>query len=155
MTPEQKARQQIDRQLEQAGWIVQDYRQMNISAEENEEGVPELGLDKIKAFTVPLCCVEEQDAIIEEMEQKLSVIAAAEIEIARSLLRAARLRQSILKQAFEGKLVPQDPTDEPASVLARLRASRSAHEENGEAKTSARTRGRRAKTKQVDGSATE
>ena len=32
MTPEQKARQQIDRQLEQAGWIVQDYRQMNISA---------------------------------------------------------------------------------------------------------------------------
>lgn len=32
MTPEQKARQQIDRQLEQAGWNVQDYRQMNISA---------------------------------------------------------------------------------------------------------------------------
>lgn len=32
MNPEQKARQQIDRQLEQAGWIVQDYRQMNISA---------------------------------------------------------------------------------------------------------------------------
>lgn len=32
MTPEQKARQQIDRQLEQAGWIVQDYRQMNITA---------------------------------------------------------------------------------------------------------------------------
>ncbi|MEI7462178.1 MAG: DEAD/DEAH box helicase family protein, partial [Pirellula sp.] len=32
MTPEQKARQQIDRQLEQAGWIVQDYRQMHITA---------------------------------------------------------------------------------------------------------------------------
>ena len=32
MTPEQKSRQQIDRQLEQAGWIVQDHRQMNISA---------------------------------------------------------------------------------------------------------------------------
>jgi type I site-specific restriction endonuclease len=32
VTPEQKARQQIDRQLEQAGWIVQDYRQMNIAA---------------------------------------------------------------------------------------------------------------------------
>ncbi len=32
MTSEQKARQQIDRQLEQAGWIVQDYRQMNITA---------------------------------------------------------------------------------------------------------------------------
>ncbi len=33
MTPEEKARQQIDRQLGQAGWAVQDYRQMNISAE--------------------------------------------------------------------------------------------------------------------------
>ncbi len=32
MTPEQKARQQIDRQLEQAGWVVQDRRQMNITA---------------------------------------------------------------------------------------------------------------------------
>lgn len=32
MTPEQKARQQIDRQLEQIGWIVLDYRHTNISA---------------------------------------------------------------------------------------------------------------------------
>src|SRR5688572_16614363 len=32
MTPEQESRQQIDRQLEEADWVVQDYRQMNISA---------------------------------------------------------------------------------------------------------------------------
>jgi len=35
----------------------------------------------------------------------------------QSLKQAERLRQSILKKAFEGELVPQDPTDEPASVL--------------------------------------
>jgi type I restriction enzyme R subunit len=32
MTPERKARQKIDQQLDACGWIVQDYRQMNISA---------------------------------------------------------------------------------------------------------------------------
>jgi type I restriction enzyme S subunit len=37
--------------------------------------------------------------------------------VEQSLKQAERLRQSILKRAFEGNLVPQDPTDEPASVL--------------------------------------
>jgi len=49
--------------------------------------------------------------------EKLSHFEAAEVAINHSLRRAARLRQRILKQAFEGKLVPEDTTDEPASML--------------------------------------
>lgn len=38
-------------------------------------------------------------------------------QLEKDIIRSSRLRQSILKQAFSGKLVPQDPNDEPASVL--------------------------------------
>jgi type I restriction enzyme S subunit len=63
--------------------------------------------------------------------------------------RAARLRQSILKRAFEGKLVPQDPKDEPASaLLERLRTSRTHDEANGTAATS---KPNRAKIKESSG----
>jgi len=69
----------------------------------------------------------EQRRIVAEVERQLSVVAALEREVEAALVRAARLRQSILKRAFEGRLVPQDPNDEPAAVLLeRIRAAREA-----------------------------
>jgi type I restriction enzyme, S subunit len=53
------------------------------------------------------------------------VIDEMEAEVVLNRRRCSRLRQSILKWAFEGRLVDQDPTDEPASVLLdRIRAER-------------------------------
>lgn len=94
--------------------------------------MPKIDQATIMRCAVPLPPRVEQAQIRAEVSDGLSQIDAAETGIVRSLTRAARLRHSILKQAFEGKLVPQDPTDEPASVLLeRMRAIRSAHEGNG------------------------
>jgi type I restriction enzyme S subunit len=99
------------------------------------------------AFVFP--SKSEQEEIVAILEERISHIDAAEAQIEHGLLRAARLRQSILKRAFEGKLVPQDPKDEPAStLLERLRASRTHDEANGTAATS---KPNRAKIKESSG----
>lgn len=70
----------------------------------------------------PLCSIPEQREIIAILEEKLSSVDAIETEITTALAKLSALRQSILKKAFSGQLVPQDPSDEPASaLLARLR----------------------------------
>ncbi len=82
---------------------------------------------KLAAMAVPVPPLAEQRRIVAEVERRMSVVQQTEATVEASLARAERLRQSILKQAFSGKLVPQDPDDEPASVLLeRIRAEREA-----------------------------
>ena len=76
-----------------------------------------LGLDDIRNVRIPLAYREEQDQVVGEIESRLSVCDKLEQSIEDSLKQAESLRQSILKKAFEGKLVAQDANDESASVL--------------------------------------
>ena len=81
----------------------------------------------LKEMPIPLPPLAEQHRMVAEVERQMSVIQKAEATVDASLKRVERLRQSILKQAFLGQLVPQDPNDEPASVLLeRIRAEREA-----------------------------
>lgn len=121
-------------------------RQLSSMATGTSDSMRNVSQEKIESVLLPLPPREEQAVIVTEVDERTSIITANEVQIHSDLLRAFRLRQSILKQAFEGKLVPQDPKDEPASVLLeRLPANRSAHEGNGKRATPARIRGRRAK----------
>lgn len=87
-------------------------------------GIYKISQSDIASLAVPLPPITEQIAIVQVVAEKLSQIDALGAEVARGLARATRLRQAILKAAFDGRLVPQDPTDEPASVLIeRIRAT--------------------------------
>lgn len=88
-------------------------------------GQPNLNTDLLKSFPVPVFSYQEQNEIIKEIESRLSVCDAVEQSIEESLLKATALRQSILKKAFEGKLLTKEEIAkckahkdyEPASAL--------------------------------------
>lgn len=66
-------------------------------------------LRDIQNIPIPLCNYSEQQTIVKEIESYLSVVDKLEEIIEHSLIQSERMRQGILKRAFEGKLVPQDP----------------------------------------------
>jgi len=71
----------------------------------------------------PHCSINEQDLVIQEIESRLSVCDKIEETITTSLLQSETLRQSILKKAFEGKLIPQVELDNVRTLTQSLSVS--------------------------------
>ena len=95
---------------------------------------------KLSNYPFPYCSIEEQREIARTLEKTFSLLDATEANIVQELEKADALRQAILKKAFTGQLVPQDPHDEPASILLeRIKAEKAARPQDN-------TRARRRRT---------
>ena len=127
-------------------YINSEHGRRYISQVRNQQvGQANVNGTKLAAMPIPVAPLGEQRRIVAEVERRLSVAQKAEVSIEANLRRVERLRQSILKQAFSGKLVPQDPGDESASaLLERIRVEREAA--HAAAKNSRQTRPRRGKS---------
>lgn len=130
-------------------------RQYVASVQSQQVGQANVSGTKLANMPVPLPPAAEQHRIVAEVDRRLSGIQVAEAAVNANLKRAERLRQAILKRAFEGRLVPQDPDDEPASsLLDHIRAERESREA-AKPKRTPRTRSRRRKQPAEHGAVSE
>ena len=91
--------------------------------------MPRVGTETMSSVLVPMPPLEEQRRIVEKIDGVASAISAYDVAYQKTeTLNSAfpeALKKSILQEAVQGKLVPQDPTDEPAeALLARIRAEK-------------------------------
>lgn len=92
-------------------------------------GKPGLNLQQVAAVSVPLAGPVEIRELLNTVEIQLQAAGEIEAAIKASLKQSTAQRQNILRAAFAGQLVPQDPNDEPASVLLkRIGAERAARD---------------------------
>jgi type I restriction enzyme S subunit len=89
------------------------------------QGRPHLSFDNLKETLVPVPPLAEQLRIIASLDRMQSVIATIATAAGVDVRRCRSVRQSVIKWAFEGRLVDQDPADEPASkLLERIKVER-------------------------------
>lgn len=108
-------------------WIWLWFQTVNLASIGDGSNVPQINNHDILPLALPLPPVAEQKAIGDRLGTFMDTWDESLDQVTRIRERPARLRQCILKRAFEGRLVPQDPNDEPAAVLLeRIRAAREA-----------------------------
>jgi type I restriction enzyme S subunit len=95
-------------------------------------GIHHLGARRLAEMSVAVPPLQEQARIVDELESRWTVTLEVEKAIRFNLARAERLRQAVLELAFTGRLVSQNPNDEPASaLLVRIRDDRQGAKDRG------------------------
>lgn len=108
--------------LNSEGHGQRQFREMNYGA-----GRPHLSFDQLESVVVPLPPLCEQTQIVDVVGRSLAAGERIESELHRLSKQSTAQRQNILRAAFAGQLVPQDPNDEPATILLeRIRTERAA-----------------------------
>jgi type I restriction enzyme S subunit len=106
-------------------WHTRIVRSQIEAVARTSAGIYKINQTDIENLRIPLPPLPVQEHLASSADAIDSLATQAHAAIEQSIRMAARLRQAILKKAFEGRLVPQDPNDEPASVLLdRIRATR-------------------------------
>ena len=129
-------------------WLLSPIgRRTVLTAASSTSGLHTLNLSKVRALPVPLAPMQEQACAVRLVDSLSDAVRVVQKRIeAKTSINSSRLRQSILKHAFEGRLVPQDPNDEPASVLLeRIRAKREAERKSIKRRTGKPRRQRKSK----------
>jgi type I restriction enzyme S subunit len=108
--------------------------------------IAHLTQEKLRRIPFVLCPVEEQRVLVERVRGALARLEGLEAAATAARAKLGSVEQAALAKAFRGELVPQDPTDEPASsLLERLRAASSQQDEGGGAAAAKRGQRRSAK----------
>lgn len=95
------------------------------AAAKSTAGHKRISMSDLQPFPIPLPPLDELYVITRRVKNLIDERATLDASVTNGLLQAVAQRKNLLKAAFTGQLVPQDPNDEPASeLLARIRAAR-------------------------------
>ncbi len=114
------------------GISLEDFRNKAKSQMTGTAGQKRVPKRVLESYAIPIPTKPIQEKILQEIESRLSVCDKLEETIEQSLKKMEYLRQSILKKAFEGKLVPQDPNDLPVcELLKQIKIKKDKMSKNG------------------------
>jgi len=100
-------------------WLNSPKGQQQIFSSQKGQTREGLNYSQIRSILIPLCSFDEQNEVINNLEINLSKIFSIGDIIEKRYDELDHLQTSILKQAFEGKLIPQDSNDESAEILLK------------------------------------